>query len=284
MGRANRSIQLVRSLRESIARGQLAVGSPLPPVRTIARAHAVSVATVQATLRSLREQRLIESRPRQGNFVVGTGLVAPANGDAATAGKVIRGGCDPLRTRRVTLLNVPQDLSDPHAWHVTIVPAFERELMRQGFEPSKPPAFPGTGASRAALDEWLVRSGAMAGALIFADGLTEPTVMDLLDERGVPWVTINRFRPPATHNFVALHGYGMGRVLGHWFMRERFERLLWVEPDVGRSALPMEMKVGIAQGYFEADAPRCPLEVLKLPRRTDGTQTSQLGGLVAYDT
>jgi DNA-binding LacI/PurR family transcriptional regulator len=27
----------------------------------------------------------------------------------------------------------------------------------------------------------------------------------------------------------------------------------------------MEMKVGIAQGYFEADAPRCPLEVLKLP-------------------
>jgi hypothetical protein len=247
---------LARLLRESIERGHYPVGSRLPTVRQLAAEHHVSTATVQATLRHLRALRLVESRPRQGNFVLGHGLGAPAPTRRA-----------PRRVRRVAILNVPADLSDPHAWHVSIIPAFERALMDAGFEPAKPPGFPGPGSADPAgraLRDWLADAGAMRGALIFADGLTSHALLDALDDRRVPWVTINRYAPPSTHNFVAFDGYGMGRLLGHWFVKEGLERVLWLEPHLGRAAVPMEMKVGIAQGYFEADAPRCPLEVLKL--------------------
>jgi len=239
-----------RAVVQAVTDGSIPAGTPLPPVRVMAKKHGVSVKTVVAAMRDLKKKEMIESKPRHGNFVLGKQSKPKPRKSRSGTG------------RRIAMLNLPGNTGNPASWEVPINLSFERTLLESGYEPSKPPNFPDRSADRAELGQWLDDAGQLQGALIFADPRNTPPLIAELDERSIPWVTINRTHLRARHNFVAADTRDYARVLGKTLARSGVERLLFVEPSTHASLTPIEAKTGIAQGYFEAGAKRCPLEVL----------------------
>lgn len=69
--------QVAAEIRRSIAEGDAATGDRIPPARHLAAVMGVNTNTVLRALRVLRDEGLIEMRPRRGIRVVGT----PAQGE-----------------------------------------------------------------------------------------------------------------------------------------------------------------------------------------------------------
>jgi GntR family transcriptional regulator len=66
----HRYLQVARTLRKEIVDGVYPVGSQLPTEQQLCERFAVSRYTVREALRRLREDNLVESRPRAGTLVV----------------------------------------------------------------------------------------------------------------------------------------------------------------------------------------------------------------------
>ena len=64
--------QVAAEIRRSIADGEAGPGERLPPARHLAAVLGVNTNTVFRALRTLRDEGLIEMRPRRGIRVVGT--------------------------------------------------------------------------------------------------------------------------------------------------------------------------------------------------------------------
>jgi GntR family transcriptional regulator len=64
--------QVAAEIRRAIADGEAKVGERLPPARHLAAVMGVNSNTVLRALRALRDEGLIEMRPRRGIRVVGT--------------------------------------------------------------------------------------------------------------------------------------------------------------------------------------------------------------------
>src|SRR3984885_16271397 len=64
--------QVAAEIRRSIAEGDAAPGDRIPPARHLAAVMGVNTNTVLRALRVLRDEGLIEMRPRRGIRVVGT--------------------------------------------------------------------------------------------------------------------------------------------------------------------------------------------------------------------
>lgn len=64
--------QVAAEIRRSIAEGDAEPGDRLPPARHLAAVMGVNTNTVLRALRSLRDEGLLEMRPRRGIRVVGT--------------------------------------------------------------------------------------------------------------------------------------------------------------------------------------------------------------------
>jgi DNA-binding transcriptional regulator YhcF (GntR family) len=64
--------QLVQQVRQALRMGLLSEEDQLPTVHEVARALAINPNTVLKAYRALEYERLVEGRPGQGTFVVGT--------------------------------------------------------------------------------------------------------------------------------------------------------------------------------------------------------------------
>lgn len=64
--------QVAAEIRRAIADGEAAPGERLPPARHMAAVMSVNTNTVLRALRILRDEGLLEMRPRRGTRVVGT--------------------------------------------------------------------------------------------------------------------------------------------------------------------------------------------------------------------
>lgn len=64
--------QLVQQVRQALRMGLLAHGDQLPTVHEVVRALAINPNTVLKAYRALEYEGLVEGRPGQGTFVVGT--------------------------------------------------------------------------------------------------------------------------------------------------------------------------------------------------------------------
>jgi GntR family transcriptional regulator len=69
--------QVAAEIRRAIAEGEAKPGERLPPARHLAAVMGVNTNTVLRALRVLRDEGLLEMRPRRGISVVGT----PAEGE-----------------------------------------------------------------------------------------------------------------------------------------------------------------------------------------------------------
>jgi GntR family transcriptional regulator len=70
--RAHLHEQVAAEIRRAIAEGEAKPGERLPPARHLAAVMGVNTNTVLRALRALRDEGLLEMRPRRGIHVIGT--------------------------------------------------------------------------------------------------------------------------------------------------------------------------------------------------------------------
>jgi DNA-binding transcriptional regulator YhcF (GntR family) len=90
--------QLRVQLIDAVRSGELAAGTRLPPVRTLAAELGLATNTVARTYRALERDEVIETRGRNGSFVAATGDVTHRQAQLAAiayADRVTGLGVDP---------------------------------------------------------------------------------------------------------------------------------------------------------------------------------------------
>jgi GntR family transcriptional regulator len=75
--------QVAAEIRRAIAQGEANPGERLPPARHLAAVMGVNTNTVLRALRALRDEGLLEMRPRRGISVVGTPVESEVRGKVA---------------------------------------------------------------------------------------------------------------------------------------------------------------------------------------------------------
>jgi len=75
--------QVAAEIRRAIAEGEAKPGDRLPPARHLAAVMGVNTNTVLRALRALRDEGLLEMRPRRGIRVVGTPAESELRGKVA---------------------------------------------------------------------------------------------------------------------------------------------------------------------------------------------------------
>jgi GntR family transcriptional regulator len=75
--------QVAAEIRRSIADGEAKPGDRLPPARHLAAVMGLNTNTVLRALRALRDEGLLEMRPRRGIRVVGTPAQSEVRGKVA---------------------------------------------------------------------------------------------------------------------------------------------------------------------------------------------------------
>ena len=82
--------QVAAEIRRAIAEGEAKPGERLPPARHLAAVMGVNTNTVFRALRALRDEGLLEMRPRRGIRVVGTPAESELRGRVAELVKFAR--------------------------------------------------------------------------------------------------------------------------------------------------------------------------------------------------
>jgi GntR family transcriptional regulator len=82
--------QVAAEIRRAIADGEAKPGERLPPARHLAAVMGVNVNTVLRALRGLRDEGLLEMRPRRGIRVVGTPAESELRGKVAELIQIAR--------------------------------------------------------------------------------------------------------------------------------------------------------------------------------------------------
>jgi GntR family transcriptional regulator len=82
--------QVAAEIRRAIAEGEANPGDRLPPARHLAAVMGVNTNTVLRSLRALRDEGLLEMRPRRGIRVVGTPAESELRGRVAELARLAR--------------------------------------------------------------------------------------------------------------------------------------------------------------------------------------------------
>lgn len=236
------SRQLASTFREKIRSGEWAVGHRLPTTRALAATYQVSLNTVQNAFRELEARDLVVRRPRRGGFVKAPAH-EPAPAPRATTVGIVGPYCPPDDTRQW------------NGWTSRITRAAQAELAKNDYHVSlfifdvDSPEAP-----RRLLDRLDSIRSDMAGMICFPfaglDG-----VLDQLDRRNIPWVTINRASERSVHNFVTADNAEGGRLVGRCFAELGFERILVLGLPLTVPSSASEKFFGLLRGYLEGGMP-----------------------------
>ena len=240
--KSNVSHRLAQELRESIKAGVFPVGSKLPTTRELAGRYEVSLNAIQGAFRELEILNLIECKPRQGTYVRAGACDDDISADEMNVGQV--GVIRPLSLG---------ETQEGDSWNDRIVSAAERTLHPEDYHLAmlsyhpKDPDFEGKLLPRVEC-----MASRLSGVLITAP-LKNAAIPDLLNQKGIPWVSINPVCGYG-HNFVSADNLNIGRAVGLCFARKGYERVLLLSMrGVGKHPVSDTEKVtGFIRGYVEA--------------------------------
>jgi len=250
------SRRIAQELRDKIVSGQWAVGTRLPSIRDLASTYGVSVNTIQNAFRELEGSNLVERHPRRGGFVKsrGTDDVKPSQ---AVSMAVIGG------------FETSFAFNTEDHWIAGIVRGFNQELAEAGYHLS----MLSYGSDKdAMLEPVLAHVGnlgsQLAGAMCFLRSGCQP-LLDELDRRDIPWITINRASEHALHNFVAHEIFAGARLMGGCFARMNIKRVVVLSDplETGRSA--GDKLFGCIRGYVESGGSVGNVEFVSTKSHTD---------------
>lgn len=236
------SQRLAGEFRQKIERGEWAVGRQLPTTRELAMAYHVSVNTIKTAFRELEADEMVERRPRIGGYV-----------------KARFPRSSGLRASTTVAVIGPQSVQGDHVaedWGYRIIRGLDAGLMSSGFHFSTYSyQMPDDGTALRKVLEKVDQAGEMlAGCLCF---LTEPVAAlpEELDRRNIPWVTVNRSKEHAAHNFVSHEAFRGAKLIARCFARMGFERVAILSNALGGGASTGDKYHGFLDGWVEAGMP-----------------------------
>ncbi|MFW6059277.1 MAG: substrate-binding domain-containing protein [Phycisphaeraceae bacterium] len=233
--------RVAEALRQAVQRGQWSEGARLPTTRQLAEQFEVSLNTVQGALRELEMQGLIERRARVGTFVR----------SRAGRGK-------PPRARRngrqiaVLWSNLARDPLQPKSdgWAQQIVYSAEEKFAQAGYHLTLVADRPARSGDALEPVERLRRFGGdLAGVFGFASPQLE-SLLEPLDDMGVPWLTVKPRRPQSVDNFISADNFTGGRLVGRAFAAMQCRHVLLIGDRCNKQS-EMDKMHGLLQGYIE---------------------------------
>ena len=246
------SKNLALEFRRKIETGQWASGQRLPTTRELAATYQVSANTIQGAFRVLESHGLVDRRPRRGGFV-----------------KLPSTGREMSKATTVGFVGVfaqLQEESDADEWTHRINRGADVELTQAGYHPS---LFSYSRDERDAVPRLLSLIGEardrLAGILCF---LSPPVfgLLDELDRLDIPWVTINRPRESAVHNFVTHDAFGGSRLIGRCLARLKADRVVILSDPMLPGKTSADKYFGFMQGYIERGMPSRGVDFIECVR------------------
>lgn len=243
---------MAAEFRKKIEQGEWPVGARLPTTRQLASTYRVSISTVQTAFEELKAEDLVERRPRTGGFV-----------------KSRHRRVAPLRTATTVGVIGPQERHGGYMggeWGYRITRGLASELATSGFHTADFPYLtPDDGLDLTRVLERIDQAGdAVGGAFVFifeqVAGLLEE-----LDRRNIPWVTLNRPRQNATQNFVTHDAFRGGRLIARCFARMGFERIAILSDALGMGRSAGDKFHGFMVGWIESGMPSRGVDFLFCP-------------------
>jgi LacI family transcriptional regulator len=133
-------------------------------------------------------------------------------------------------------------------WSWKIIHALEAELFEAGFSSTLLPLRDGEMGLRDRLEQM----GRSLTAVAAPGQLLDSAVLKTLDERDIPWVSINRPAGTDNRNYVSADNQDAGRQVGRLFARLGWERALVLGINQDRIGTDSEKVTGLFQGYIES--------------------------------
>ncbi len=238
------SQQLVRKMQAQIEKGIWKAGDSMPSLRSLADRYGVSLNTVQKAVRELTAMDLIEQQPGQSGIVKFT----PPRRPAAHHQVAWVEGFDP-------------EAGDNY-WGEGIMHSARGILAEAGFRVTVITfniKLPDPVAQVMRLLEPIIDH--IAGLFCpAAYGLTR--ILDYVEQKGLPWMTVTPLSASITHNFVTADNLGGGRMAGRCFARLGLQRLAMLH--IGLNELsPQNKAAGLCQGYLERELPPPSMELIR---------------------
>ena len=221
--------KLASHLRGQIAAGEFSSGDRLPSMRDLAGQHSVSEITVRGALRALKNEGLVEMRPRVGAIVC-----EPQTQAAEAMGKTLSG-------EKTVALVLPV-LGDP--FFSRIAQGAERECARQGLRL----LLVTTGGDIEREERELnALSDQVAGLIIFPVKIGENAIYRELESKGVPIVFLDRQVEGVAAPLVGVDNERAGYLAGMHLLKQG--RMVWVVSNPLGWIAPIDDRV---RGYRRA--------------------------------
>jgi DNA-binding LacI/PurR family transcriptional regulator len=145
--------------------------------------------------------------------------------------------------------------TDASEWTQRIVHGADQELLDGGYHPSLFSYSPSAGGEVERLIAKIDQSGEqLAGMVLFLSPAIYGLV-DELDKRDIPWVTINRIHEHASQNFVAQDAFGAARRIGRCLARMNVQRIAVLSDAMQPGKSSSDKFFGLLQGYVERGMP-----------------------------
>lgn len=246
--KATLSDQLASVMEQRIHGGHWPVGSRIPATRDLAEQFGTSRKTVQDALGLLEKRKLVSRRARVGCVVHS----AAARVQKTVAHKKAQIGIITIGGHTPYIPPPPADLSRDTGWSImggmqpgmgqsgklmTIIPAHLFDQDRLG----------------ALLERVDSIRQTLAGVVCFPLGwprMLQRMLLKRLEEREIPYVSLNRLSDLSHHNFVGADFIGGARLVGRCLARMGLRRVLLLETQsITHSHSELDRIGGLYQGY-----------------------------------
>jgi DNA-binding LacI/PurR family transcriptional regulator len=145
--------------------------------------------------------------------------------------------------------------SDVSEWTQRIVHGVEGELVEAGYHPSLfGYSLTGQGEVQRLLAK-IDQSAETLGGLVLFLSPAIYGLIDELDKRELPWVTINRAHEHASQNFVTHDAFAAARLIGRCLARMNVERIAVLSDPMRPGKSSSDKFFGLLQGYVERGMP-----------------------------
>jgi DNA-binding LacI/PurR family transcriptional regulator len=260
--KTSRCSQLAMVMEKRIHRGDWPAGTRIPATRDLAEQFGTSRKTVQDAIGLLEKRKLVSRRPRVGCVVHSTAgrVQRHTIRKKAQIGIITIGGYTPY------IPPPPADYS--RDWFWSIIGGMQPDMVGHGKLMTMIPTHLFDKEPLAALLERVdgIRE-TLAGILCYPLSWPAKQMSQLthaLDERQIPYVTLNRVSNLTHHNFVSADFIGGTRLVGRCLARMGVRRVLMLgTKSITSSHSEMDRVGGLFQGYALEDAPTQEIHVIR---------------------
>lgn len=265
--------QIANELAAAIRGKRWPVGTMLPSMRELARKHRVSLAVVQAAMRRLESQKLIEVRPRRGAVVRHAAGAVPMPTSAPRAHQVIVPF--PVEGRGPVISYLAGD-----HYGYRILRAAHTRLAEAGYDLTLMAYSPEAGDAETLSPALLAKldraAGAMAGLVMFQGNHPHRQMQAAMDQRGVPCVIVDPIEREV-YNYVGGDYYQIGRAAGLCMADSNRRPVHLHLPTLANHRYGAEIFAGFIQGYVGQGRSLHDLVIIEYESLSDFARLSQQG-------